>query len=723
MSLELVAVLIIFSALLLVGIGVLVARCYRQVEQGQALIINKMSGEPLVTFGGAVVYPIINKAEVMNISVKTIEIERRGQEGLICKDNIRADIKVTFFVRVNKTVEDVLKVAQAIGCERASDQNTLEALFVAKFSEALKTVGKRLEFEELYTQRDNFKDQIIEVIGRDLNGYVLEDAAIDFLEQTPLSKLDKENILDAQGIRKITEITTQQNVKTNDLRQTERKALGKQNLEADEAVMELEKRRADAAARQKREIDSIQSRESNEAARVKTEEEKKAKIAAVKADEELKLTEVARARQIEIAEKDRQRVIAIKSEQVEKDRQLEVLVREREVELNRIDKDKALEKERKEIADVVRGRIVVDRAVAEEEERIKTLRTNAEAERKKQVTIIAADAAATEKLVAQIKGAEASEKASEHKARERITLANAALDAATKESQAKVRLSEGMAAEAATPGIAEARGKEALAQAYEKQGLIEARVTREKMLAEAEGSEKKGLAELRVREAAISLEEREGAVKAGITTAIGNAESESLRARMFAEAAGREAGAVAIEKVALAEARGIQEKMRAEAVGLSEKLTAMKQMEGAARAHEEFRLTLEKDRAVQLATVDARIKMAEAQARILATAFEHAQIKIVGGESAFINQFTRAAAFGETVEGVMDQSPVVKQIVEGVMEGGPVSDTLKTASLAALLTRFIQGSEGPAKDKLEQLLDKARKLGVDTVTGGVDHVR
>jgi hypothetical protein len=52
-----------------------------------------------------------------------------------------------------------------------------------------------------------------------------------------------------------------------------------------------------------------------------------------------------------------------------------------------------------------------------------------------------------------------------------------------------------------------------------------------------------------------------------------------------------------------------------------------------------------------------------------------------------------------------------------------VSDTLKTASLAALLTRFIQGSEGPAKDKLEQLLDKARKLGVDTVTGGVDHVR
>jgi uncharacterized membrane protein YqiK len=49
----------------------------------------------------------------MDISLKTIEIDRRGQEGLICKDNIWADIKVAFFVRVNKSPEDVIRVAQA----------------------------------------------------------------------------------------------------------------------------------------------------------------------------------------------------------------------------------------------------------------------------------------------------------------------------------------------------------------------------------------------------------------------------------------------------------------------------------------------------------------------------------------------------------------------------------------------------------------------------------
>ena len=121
----------------------------------------------------------------MDIAVKRIEINRRGSDGLICKDNMRADITVAFFVRVNKTEHDVLSVASMIGVDRASDQGALIELFDAKFSEALKTAGKMFDFEDLYTQRQEFKDQIIEIIGTDLNGYSLEDAAIDYLEQTP----------------------------------------------------------------------------------------------------------------------------------------------------------------------------------------------------------------------------------------------------------------------------------------------------------------------------------------------------------------------------------------------------------------------------------------------------------------------------------------------------------------------------------------------------------
>ena len=134
---------------ILLGAGVLIAvtllavllvsRLFRKVEQGKALIVSKLRKVD-VTFTGQVVLPVLHKAEVMDISVKAIEITRTGKDGLICQDNIRADIRITFFVKVNKTVEDVIKVAQAVGTARASDRDTLQELFHAKFSEALKTV-------------------------------------------------------------------------------------------------------------------------------------------------------------------------------------------------------------------------------------------------------------------------------------------------------------------------------------------------------------------------------------------------------------------------------------------------------------------------------------------------------------------------------------------------------------------------------------------------------
>src|SRR5687768_16634248 len=370
---DLVIAVIVGIALLVLTlfvIGVMIAKFYRKVEQGKALIVNKMKAEPEVTFTGATVLPIIHKAEVMDISVKTIEIDRRGKEGLICRDNIRADIKVTFFVRVNKTVEDVIKVAQSIGCARGSDPKTLEELFSAKFSEGLKTVGKQLDFIDLYTKRHEFRDAIINLIGRDLNGYVLEDAAIDYLEQTPISNLDPMNILDAQGIRKITDLTSTEHVKTNEFQNNERKLTKKQDVEAAEAILELDRQQAEATAKQQREIESVRAREAAELLKIQAEERLRSENARIATDEAVAVAEQNKNRQIEVAVKNRERVIGIETERVEKDRALEQVMRERAVELSRIEKEKALEIERKNIQDVIRERVAVEHGVVEQEERI-----------------------------------------------------------------------------------------------------------------------------------------------------------------------------------------------------------------------------------------------------------------------------------------------------------------------------------------------------------------
>ncbi len=485
----LVPVLIVVAVIvfLLFGVLALLARFYRQVDQGRALVINTMRSEPVVAFTGAIVYPVINRAEVMDLSVKTVDIDRRGKEGLICNDNIRADINVTFFIRVNKTADDVLKVAQSIGCQRASDANALSELFTAKFAEALKTVGKHFNFEELYTKRDAFKDKIIEVIGRDLNGFILDDAAIDYLEQTPLEHLDKDNIMDADGIRKITDLTVIQNLKTNELRQKERMETGSQNLNADEAVFRFEQRRSEAEAKKNKEVSVAQSREQNEALRVASEEHKKTVLITTKNEEEAQVAEQNKERGVAIAQKAREREIGVENERVEKARALEAIGREREVALVGIARDKEVEVQKKEIANVIRDRIMVEKTVAAEEEQIKDLRNSSEATRKKESVRIAAEASAQEGLVKSVKAAEASEESAKYKARERILLADAELDTADKTAKAKIRIAEGVQAEAAAEGLAKVRVREADAAAIEKQGMVEAKITREKLVAEAAG--------------------------------------------------------------------------------------------------------------------------------------------------------------------------------------------------------------------------------------------
>lgn len=679
-------VLVAVGLAILVGFAMMVAKFYKKVEQGRALIINKVTKEPLVTFTGGLVLPIVHRAETMDISVKTVEIDRRGKEGLICKDNIRADIKVTFFVKVNKTTEDVLKVAQQVGCTRASSQETLEELFLAKFSEALKTVGKQLDFVELYTKREDFKDEIIRTIGRDLNGYVLDDAAIDYLEQTPLESLDRENILDAQGIRKITELTTAQNIFTNDLRQAERKAIKKQDVEAEEAVLALERQEQDARAKQAREIATMKAREDAETKKVEAEEYKKASLARLKAEEEVQVSAEAKNRQIEVAKKNRERVVAVETERVEKDRALEQISRERETELSRIAKEKELEVEKKAIADVVRGRIAVDKTVAEEEERIKDTRALAEARRNKDVAVTAANAEAEQLMVKDVKAAEAAQEVARFKAKERLTLADAELEAADRSAQAKIRLAEGIQAEVAAEGLAKVRVREADAIALEKEGTAQARVQQNRMEAEARGTEQQGLARARVEEA----------------------------------------DAAALEKRGLAEAVSIEKKLTAEATGLAQKAEAMKALDGVGREHEEFRLRLDKDKDIELASITARVKIADARAEIMKNAFAAAKINIVGGDGGFFDKFVDAVSMGKSVDGFVDNSGSIQQLFGKYLNGngnlpgdmmkmlqGFSTKDMQNVSIAGLLGKLMLGADDATRTKLQRLLDQAEEMGVD----------
>lgn len=692
----------------------LVSRWYRKASQGQALVKTGFGGVK-VSFNGMFVIPVFQRLEIMDISLKSVVIPRMGKDGLICKDNMRADIKVAFFVRVNQNSEDVKKVAQAVGCARASSKEALVQLFEAKFSEALKTVGKQLNFIELYTSREDLKVKLIETIGKDLNGYILDDAAIDYLEQTPLDSLDADNILDAEGIKKITDITARENMEANAIRRNEEKVIKQQDVEAREAILELERQLAETEEKQKREIATVTAREEAETAKVQSEERKKAEFARIATEEEVQIAEENKQRQVLVAAKNKERTEAVETERVEKDRALEATERERIVTLAQIEKEKAVEEERKNIQEVIRERVAIEKTVVDEEERIKDTRAIAEANRNKTVAVTAAEQAAEESLVQEIKKAEAAKQASEFHAKQLLIEAEAEQASSTQRAEAIKILADAKAAEESAIGKAEAQVMEAKAQAIEKQGEAEAAVIEAKAEAEAKGIELTSHAQ-----ATANLE-------------IGKAEADVERQKGLAEAEVIAAIAESDEKKGLIDAKVMQEKFNAEARGIEEKAEAMKKLDGVGKDHEEFKLRLDKEKAVELAEISIQRDIAEAQARVLGTALESAKIDIVGGEATFFDKIISAITNGKQVERFIDNSSTISTVksqllneengtvmeqVQQLLSGSDISsDDLKNLSIAALLMRLhSEAKDEGSKGALSNLLDLARQAGVADLT-------
>ena len=68
-----------------------------------------------------------------------------------------------FHIRVNPSVESIRQVAVDIGCERATDIDTLNEIFRGKFIEGMKAVAIQTSNEDLLQNRTIFKEEIIKM--------------------------------------------------------------------------------------------------------------------------------------------------------------------------------------------------------------------------------------------------------------------------------------------------------------------------------------------------------------------------------------------------------------------------------------------------------------------------------------------------------------------------------------------------------------------------------
>jgi flotillin len=325
------------------------------------------------------------------------------------------------------------------------------------------------------------------LIGTDLNGFSLEDAAIDYLEQTPLDAMDPNNIMDAEGIKKITELTASQAKLANHIQRDKEMVIKKQDVEAREAILELERQQEEAEAKQGREVASARAREEAEAKKVQEEERLKSERARIATEEEVQVATENKDREILVAMRNKERTDGVEQERVKRDQELESIERVRLTTLKEIEKEKAVEIEKKNIQDVIKERVAVEKTVVVEQQKILDTEAFACADREKQVAVTLAEKAAQEELIVKIKEAEAEKEsaqlladknlyetvrmaeadrqAAELHAEEIVIAAEAEQTAAEKQAEAKKTLAVGITAETAAPGLGEAEVLQAKAGA------------------------------------------------------------------------------------------------------------------------------------------------------------------------------------------------------------------------------------------------------------------
>jgi uncharacterized membrane protein YqiK len=225
-------------------------------------------------------------------------------------------------------------------------------------------------------------------------------------------------------------------------------------------------------------VESAQAREQAESKKVQEEERLKSEAARISTEEELAIAEENKQRQVLVAQRSKERTDGVELERVERDRQLEEIERERLTALKRIESDKMIEVERKNIQDVIKDRVMVEKTVVIEQEKIKDTEAFAAADREKQVAVTLAEKTAQEAMVREVKAAEASKdaaklkadeeaftvtraaeaarEAAKMKAEERVIGAEAEQDAAEKEANAMKLLAEATVKESSAKGIGEA---------------------------------------------------------------------------------------------------------------------------------------------------------------------------------------------------------------------------------------------------------------------------
>ncbi|HEV7301425.1 MAG TPA: SPFH domain-containing protein [Tepidisphaeraceae bacterium] len=297
---------------------VLYSKLYRRASANMAFVRTGQGGARVIQDGGAIVIPVLHEIIPVSLETMRLNVERRGTHALITKDNLRVDLSAEFYIKVQANRDDILQAARSLG-DRNIQAEAVSTLVQEKLVSALRTVAATKDLVELHSKRDEFASAVQHIVTHDLasNGLTLESVTISALDQTDPSQLQERNVFDAQGLRKIAEITQKARVERNEIEQESQRQVVERNVATRKKVLDLERDQAEFEADQRTKVANVRAGREREIQEYKLQQ-----------DEAVAKRDIEKMRTIETSEVERQ--LAVEQAQVAKQVALIATVREQE---------------------------------------------------------------------------------------------------------------------------------------------------------------------------------------------------------------------------------------------------------------------------------------------------------------------------------------------------------------------------------------------------------
>jgi uncharacterized membrane protein YqiK len=305
--------------ILLTAILTAITKLYRKTTANEAFVRTGMGKAKVVLDGGAFVVPIIHRLVPVSLATMRLNVDRRGEEALITGDNLRVDIAAEFFIKVQPEADDILNAARSLG-EKCVSEAAIRELVMEKLVSALRTVAATKALMELNTKRDEFASAVQSIVTQDLqeNGLTLETVTISSLDQTPLGFLKDDNVFDAQGKRRITEVTQDQLVKRNEITRNAERDIRRKDVMIRKEVLELDKDREFAEATQARDVANVHAERKRETQEFAIRQDQEVGIAAIVKEKAVQQADITKNRDLAVANAQREQ--AERLAQIERDK-------------------------------------------------------------------------------------------------------------------------------------------------------------------------------------------------------------------------------------------------------------------------------------------------------------------------------------------------------------------------------------------------------------------